>query len=126
MCKKAALFVPSACQEVFRTEHGCVYQSDVEKAVYMEFAGKTDRYTIQCFQRLKKAVFRINLEEMATDTNRANAVEIIALRACEHCYVLTLKEILVFRELLEGAFVMFELNSIIQERLYAHPVYQYT
>ena len=123
MCKKAASFSLESHQEVFRTQSGCVYQSDTEKAVYVEFAGKIARYDIRCLQRLQKAVFRIDLEAMATDTSRSTDVEIISLCACEHCYVLSLSQILAFRDLLEGAFAMFELNSIIQERLYAIPVY---
>ncbi|MCU0353932.1 MAG: hypothetical protein MUD08_09405 [Cytophagales bacterium] len=121
MCRKTA--VSTDRQEVFRTEHGCVCQSDAEKAIYIEFGGKFERYDVHCFQRLKKAIFRIDLEQMATDVARATDVEIIALKGCTHFYVLTLPQVLAFRELLEGASVMFELNSIIQERLYTHPAY---
>ena len=123
MCKNTTPFNTSSYREVFRTAAGCVSQSDTEKLLLVEFAGKQARYDIRCFLRLKKAIFRIDLEKMATDTTRGSEVEIIRLCACEHCYVLTLSEILAFRELLEGTFVMFELNSIIQERIYALPVY---
>jgi len=122
MCKKALSSVPVSCYEVFSTPSGSAYQSDTERALYIEFAGKVACYDVRCLQRLKKAIFRIDLEAMATDTSRTD-IEIITLCACEHCYVLTLKEILAFRELLEGTFVMLELNSIIQERLHTRPVY---
>ena len=125
MCRKTSV-VPADLQEVFRTECGCVCQSDAEKAIYVEFGSKCERYDVHCFQRLKKAVFRIDLAQMATDVARASDVEIIALKGCTHFYVLTLGQILAFRDLLEGASVMFELNGIIQERLYTLPVYAFS
>jgi len=122
MCKNLVAFPKPDWAEVFRTEGGCVYQSDAEKALYVEFGGKIARYDIRCLGRLKKAVAGIDLERMATDVSRTSDVEIISLCACEHCYVLNIGQIIAFRELLEGAFVMFDLNSIIRERLYALPV----
>lgn len=124
MCQSVDVFASCHWEEVFRTEHGCVYQSDSQKAIYVDFAGKVARYSIRCLLRMKAAVQRIDLETMATDVNRTSDVEIISICACEHCYVLNISQIVAFRELLEGAFVMFELNSIIQERVYSMPVYQ--
>jgi hypothetical protein len=54
---------------------------------------------------------------MASDASRAADVEIISLCACENCYVLTLPQVVAFKELLAGAKVMLDLNSIIHERL---------
>lgn len=107
----------SALQEVFRTEAGCVYQSDLENCLYVEFAGRTVKYKVKCFFRLKAAVDRVDLAQMASRTDRASDVEIISLCACENCYVLTLPQIIAFKELLAGARVMLELNSILHERL---------
>jgi hypothetical protein len=111
--------------EVFRTESGCVYQSDVENCYYVEFAGKTVRFKIKCLFRLKSIVDNIDLARMAADTRRASDIEIISLCACEHCYVLNLPQIVAFRDLLAGAKVMLELNSIIHERLHRLPVKSY-
>jgi hypothetical protein len=105
-------------EEVFRLESGCVYQSDVENCLYVEFAEKTVKYKISCFLRLKSIIDKIDLDRMAADTNRASDVEIITMCACENCYVLTLPQIIAFKALLNGAKVMLELNSIIRERLY--------
>ncbi len=123
MCKNRVA-VSSEWSEVFRTNQGCVYQADQERSIYVDFAGKVARYDIRCLLRLHKAVFAIDLEKMATDVTRTSDVEIISLCACAHSYVLTLSQIIAFRDLLEGTFVMFELNSIIQECIYGHPVYQ--
>ena len=108
--------------EVFRTEAGCVYQSDPENCLYVEFANKVVAFRLKCFFRLKAIVDKIDLARMASDTQRAADVEIISMCACDHCYVLTLPQIVAFRELLAGASVMLELNSILHERLHRLPV----
>jgi hypothetical protein len=108
----------SAHQEVFRTEAGCVYQSDLEHCLYVEFAHRTVKYKLKCFFRLKAAIDRVDLARMASDASRASDVEIINLCACENCYVLTLAQVVAFKELLAGAKVMLELNSILHERLH--------
>ncbi len=105
-------------EEVFRTEKGCVYQSDAENCLYVDFGGRAIKYRIACFFRLKAAVDKINLPDMATNPERSSDVEIISLCACDHCYVLTLSEIAALKELLVGARVMLELNSILKERLH--------
>jgi hypothetical protein len=105
-------------EEVFRTERGCVYQSDAENCLYVDFGGRAIKYRIACFFRLKALVDKINLTAMAANPDRSSDVEIISLCACEHCYVLTLSEIVALKELLAGARVMIELNSILKERLH--------
>ncbi len=107
----------SALQEVFRTQAGCVYQSDLEHCLYVEFADRTVKYKVKCFFRLKAAIDAVDLVRMASDASRAADVEIISLCACENCYVLTLPQVVAFKELLAGAKVMLDLNSIIHERL---------
>lgn len=105
-------------EEVFRTQLGCVYQSDAENCLYIDFNGRAVKYTIGCFLRFKALVDKVDLAAMATDAQRASDVEIISPCACDHCYVLTLSQIAALKELLAGAQVMMELNSIIQERVY--------
>lgn len=105
-------------EEVFRTQFGCIYQSDAENCLYIDFDGKAVKFKVACFFRLKAIVERINLANMASNPDRSSDVEIISPCACEHCYVLTLPQIVAFKELLTGAKVMLELNSIIKERLY--------
>lgn len=123
MCKNLICSAQPGWVEVFRTGSGCVYQSDAEKVLFVEFGGKIARYDIRCLNRLKKAVANVDLVQMSTDVQRTSDVEIISLCACEHCYALDISQIIAFRELLEGAFVMFDLNSIIQERLYSLPAF---
>ncbi|NJL15169.1 MAG: hypothetical protein HC913_20630 [Microscillaceae bacterium] len=58
---------------------------------------------------------------MKWPSNPHNAfdLEIIYTPEQGHCWVLTLCEIIQLRNLLEGTWAMLELNSIIQERIYA-------
>jgi len=105
-------------KEIFRTDHGCVYQCDKKRCFFVDFAGSMTEYKFPCFLALKKLVDRIDVEAMALNPSHASDVEIISPCGCERVYVLTLPEIIAFRELLAGAKVMLQLNSILHERLY--------
>lgn len=103
---------------VFETTQGGVYQSDNENCWYVDFAGKLNRFDYRCMMKLKKAVLGIDIEALLLATDKAPDVEIVFICACDHTYVLTLLEIIAFKELLEGTFVMLELNRIIHDRVY--------
>jgi len=49
-------------------------------------------------------------------------VEIIFICACDHTYVLSLLQVINLREILQGTFVMLELNQIIYNALYRLPL----
>jgi hypothetical protein len=104
--------------EIFRTQKGAVYQSDRERCLWLEFRGQKEAYKIKDFKKLKQQIEKINLAEMASNAGLAFDLEIIYPPAQEHCWVLTLCEIVQIKALLEGAWVMLELNSILNERLY--------
>lgn len=114
-------FMSTKLEEVFSTSAGAVYQADSERCLYVDFAGKRTRLNFLCFLRLKTAVEKVDIEQMLLDAE-APDLEIISICACEHCFVLDATEILAFRELLQGAFVMFKLNHIIKDCLYRLPV----
>lgn len=103
--------------EVFRTAKGAVFQSDTENCLYVDFGNNLAEFNYQKLKRLKNACDQINVAELLINTENA-AIEIIYLCACEHLYVLSVLEIIQLRELLDGAFVMFQLNHIINDCLY--------
>ncbi|MES2731537.1 MAG: hypothetical protein V4714_07305 [Bacteroidota bacterium] len=107
-----------AWQEVFSSNAGTVYQSDEEGCLYLDFAGKIARFDFVCLARLKKIVERIDIERMLLNTSNSADIEIISMCACEHCYVLDTREIVALKELLQGTFVMFQLNNILKDRLH--------
>jgi len=106
--------------DVFSTKTGAVYQCDAERCWYVDFAGKVARFDHRNFLKLRKAVYAIDIEEKLLNTTTDPDVEIIFICACDHCYVLSLAQIINLKELLEGTFVMLELNHIIHDRLFSN------
>lgn len=106
--------------DVFSTKTGAVYQCDAEGCWYVDFAGKVARFDHRNFLKLRKAVYAIDIEQKLLNTTTDPDVEIIFICACDHCYVLSLAQIINLKELLEGTFVMLELNHIIHDRLFSN------
>ncbi len=104
--------------EVFKTYAGAIYQCDAERCWYVDFAGKMAKFDYRCLLKLRKAVYHVDIEQTLLDTAKAPDVEILFICACDHCYVLTLLQIIALKEILEGTFVMLELNNIIHDRLF--------
>jgi ABC-type protease/lipase transport system fused ATPase/permease subunit len=104
--------------EVFNTNKGAIYQSDSENCWYIDFAGKLARFDYRNLLKLKKAVYQIDIENLLLNSTKAPDLEIIFICACDHCYVLSILEIIALKELLQGTFVMLELNHIIFDRLH--------
>ena len=103
--------------EVFCTTAGVVYQSDGEECWYIDFSGKVARFNYASLLRLKRAIENISVEKMLLDPAKGNDFEIISLSAGDHFYVLSAIEILAFKELLHGAFVMLKLNHLLKDCL---------
>lgn len=104
--------------EVFQTSRGAVFQSDRENCWYVDFAGKLARFNYRSMMKLKKAIYGIDIEAQLLNSELTPDLEIIFICACDHSYVLTLSEIIDFKHLLEGTFVMLELNRIVHDRIY--------
>ncbi len=104
--------------EVFNTSRGSVFQSDAENCWYIDFAGKLARFDYRSIMKLRKAIYAIDIEGLLLNSEKTPDLEIVFICACDHCYVLTLMEIILFKELLEGTFVMLDLNRILHDRVY--------
>jgi hypothetical protein len=104
-------------KKVYSTQSGCVYQCNKDYCFWIDFAGQLTPFKVPCFFALKKLVENINLHEMAVNPGKSFDFEIINPCGSERCYVLSLAQIVEFKELLSGARVMLELNSILCERL---------
>ncbi|MGB3616867.1 MAG: hypothetical protein WBA12_02015 [Catalinimonas sp.] len=102
--------------EVYRTEAGAIYQCDRENCFYLEFQGQPRRLPVCALLSLKQQVDRIDLAAMIADPRRAD-VEVLCTCRRGTLLVVTLREIIVLKELLSGALVMLELNSILHRRL---------
>lgn len=105
-------------REIYRTPNGCVYQCDKKRCFGVDFGGYMTEYKLPCFFALKKLIDSIDLDTMAMNPGKSSDFEIISPCGSERCYVLTLPELLEFKELLSGTRVMLQLNSILHERLF--------
>jgi hypothetical protein len=108
-------------KEIYRTPNGCVYQCDKKRCFVIDFAGYPTEYKFPCFFAFKSLVDKIDLDAMALNPSHSSDIEIISPCGSERCYVLTLSQLLELKELLAGARVMLQLNSILHERLYRIP-----
>ena len=108
-------------KEIFRTPNGCVYQCEKNRCFEVDFGGYLTEFKLPCFFALKRMIDRIDLDAMILNPEKASDIEIISPCGSERCYVLTLPELLEFKELLSGTRVMLQLNSILHERLYRIP-----
>lgn len=112
------LFPVATFEEVFATQSGAIFQSDSENCWYVDFAGKLARFDYRNLLKLKKAVYQVDIEEKLLASDKTADIEIIFICACDHSYVLSLLELIKLKELLQGTFVMLELNHIIHDCLY--------
>ena len=108
--------------EIFRTEFGAVFQCNRYNVYWIEFAGGFSSFTFNDFFHLKQSVEAIDLQAMAEDPSRFADVVVLMPHRSDRCFVLTLTDVIHFRELLQGAKAMIELNSIIYEGLHAMAV----
>lgn len=108
--------------EVFSTAHGAVYQDDASRCWLVDFAGKKANFDYRCLLKLRDCLYRIDVEEKLLQHAAEPDVEIIFICACDHTYVLSLLQVIALRELLQGTFVMLELNQIVYNALYRLPL----
>ncbi len=107
--------------EVFANKAGTVYQSDREGCWYIDFDGKLVRFDHRGLLKLKNSICRVDIEELLLNSDRSPEIEMVFICACNHCYFLNLLQIISLKQLLEGTFVMLELNQIIRDRLHRLP-----
>ena len=107
-----------AVSEVYSTINGKVLQDNCENCFILEWQGERSLLKLPCFFGLKRRLDTIDIEKMLACPSTCNDFEVFSSCGCDRCFVLTIPEILEMRNLLNGARVMMELNSIIYERLY--------
>lgn len=102
-------------QELFRTKNGAIYQCDVTNRLILEFWETHTAFSAQDYLQFKRMVETVDLRQMAMSTDDSHDLEILSMPRTELCFVLTLCEIVHLRELLDGARLMLELNSLLRE-----------
>ncbi|WP_192822055.1 hypothetical protein [Rufibacter sp. LB8] len=108
---------PPQLHELFKTAFGAIYQCNRYNCYFVEFAGGVSPFKVRDFLELKQQVDAIDLSVMATNPARALDVHVLMPPRSERCFVLTLTDIVRFKELLQGAKAMISLNSLLRECL---------
>lgn len=101
--------------EIFRTEKGAVYQCDRTSRLILDFWDTHTTFSARDFTQFRRLVDTVDVRQMALSTDSEYDVEILTPPRSERCYVLTLCEVIHLRELLDGAQLMLELNSMLRE-----------
>ncbi|WP_140938249.1 DUF6686 family protein [Sphingobacterium lumbrici] len=104
-------------EEVFKTEHGAVYQCSRKNCYWLDFNGTTTAFKVGDFFMFKKRIDSIDIEAMLNDSSRSSDFEIVMPFRTERCFILSPQDILNLREILAGAKFMLELNRSIKQAL---------
>lgn len=116
--KRKQMICPLASfEEVFKTEHGVVYQCSRKNCYWLDFQGEATPFKVRDFFQFKKAIDAMDVELMLCNSSRSFDFEILMPFRSERIFILSVEDILKMRELLAGAKFMIELNSEIKNCL---------
>jgi len=107
------LCAPTNTEEIYRTEHGAVYQCSRKNCYWLEYGRTTTAFRVSDFRLFKKHIDGIDVERMLTDASPGAGVEIVMPPGTDRCFVLSVRDILDLREILSGARFMIDLNSAV-------------
>ena len=100
---------------VFHTKHTALHFDDSSECFEITFFGQNLNFRFCELYAFKSKIQQIDIVHLlASDTAD---IELVSLPHCNRLFALSILEILEIKELLSGAFVMFELNSIIHQRV---------
>ena len=102
-------------EEIFRTKGASITQCGQSGAFVLTYEQEEIAFKLCDLYAFRKKIMSLDIMELC-DTS-APDVEIICLPHCDRFLVLSLQEILQFRELLNGTFDILALNSTIQKIL---------
>lgn len=108
-------------EEVYKTQHGAVYQCSRQNCYWLEFAGDTTAFKVSDFFNFKKRIDAIDLSAMIIDSSRTADFTIVMPFRTPRCFVLDVNDVLNLRDLLDGAKFMIELNSVVSACLQVTP-----
>lgn len=100
-------------EEVFATEHGAVYQCSNQNCYWLQFDGDHTPFKVNDFLAFKRKVDQVDISAMIIDSSRTADFTILMPFRTEKCFVLDINNLLLLREILDGAKFMLELNSVV-------------
>lgn len=100
---------------VFETETGCLFQSDEKERFYLTMTESLIEFRPCELIAFKRKLNQVDMANLLSATTPD--IEIISLPSCDRIFALSIHDVLALRELVNGAFTMLELNSILRRQL---------
>ncbi|MFC5282151.1 hypothetical protein [Pedobacter alpinus] len=111
--------ISEALEVIFKNASGTIYQCDRDYCFYVEFEGKTAKYSVKNLYQLKQKLSNFKIEEIfSVDSLNPSGTEIITISTTDYCYILNPLQIIRFRELLDETFFILHLNQTLKDRLH--------
>lgn len=107
--------------ELFKNEHGAVYQCSRNNCYWLDFNGEQSSFKVTDFLRFKEEVDAIDIDTLLIDSSRSADFTILMPYRCNRCFLLSALDVINLRELLAAARFMIELNSVLSVCLKARP-----
>lgn len=111
----------SNLNELFKTDHGAVYQCNKKNCYWLDFKGEKSSFKVNDFLRFKECLEAIDVDSLLADSSRSADFTIIMPFRCNRCFLLSALDIINLKEILCGARFMIELNSVLSVCLKARP-----
>jgi hypothetical protein len=105
-------------EEIYKTKRASVSQCDSTESFYLTFDEQVIEFKLCDLVTFRNKIKQIDIVELL-DCNSPD-IEVIHLPHCDRFLVLSVQEILQFRELLNGTFDILALNSAISRILRKH------
>lgn len=111
--------VGSCLELVYETSNASIHQCDLSEKYELKFFDQA--LTLRPCELLtfKRKILAIDVVELLTQTKAD--VELVRMPSCDRLFVFSIQEVLELRDLIDGAFTMLELNSLIHRQLVRQP-----
>ena len=102
---------------IFENELGKTLQDNFARCIWLQTDQRKLAFDTVAFLNLRRKLQQVDLEAMLNPRHSGDEIEIIHLPTWDFCLVLSVREVLAYRELIEGTMAMLELKSITQRFL---------
>lgn len=102
-------------EEIYKTKSASIAQCELTDSFFLTFDQEEIQFKLCDLFTFRKKIMSVDIIELLESS--APDVEVVHLPHCDRFLLLSLREILEFRELLNGTFDTLALNSAIQKIL---------
>src|SRR5690606_36696787 len=100
-------------EEVYRTQHGTVYQCSRQNCYWLEYAGDTTAFRVSDFFNFKKRIRAIDISAKIIVSSRTADFTLVMPSRTPRSFVLDVNHVLHLRVLPDGSTFMIQLNSLV-------------